>query len=67
MKVQLKGGKELVIIIPVDLNNLRPSKSGRTLTVASTGGFKATELLIHGKPVHINLNAYVTPNEKTKP
>lgn len=58
MKVQIKGG-DLVITIPADVKNLKASKSGKTLTVASTGGFQETDLKVSDKPVYINLNAFI--------
>jgi len=36
-----------------------PSKSGKTLLVATTGGNKVTPLKIEGKNVTLGLNAYI--------
>ena len=58
MTVKLKGN-DLVVTIPAKTTNLKPSKSGKTLTVASTGGFQETDLKVDGKTVYLNLNAYV--------
>lgn len=58
MKAEIKGSN-LVITIPATVKKPQPSKSGKTLTVASSGGFKETELEVEGKKVHINLNAYI--------
>lgn len=57
MEVTLKDGK-LVISIPV---NKQPtaSKSGKTLIVASTGGFVTSPVSIGGKPVKIAVNAVI--------
>lgn len=63
MKVELKGGN-LIITIPAKTKDLKPSKSGKTLTVAGTGGFQETDLEVNGKPVYVNLNAYI--HVKTK-
>lgn len=48
---------ELVIRIP--LEKPKPSSSGKTLIVASTGGNVQTDVEIDGKPVFIGLNAYI--------
>lgn len=48
---------ELVVRIP--LTAPRPSASGKTLVVASSGGNKATAAVVDGKPVVIGLNAYI--------
>lgn len=48
---------ELVIRIP--LEKPKPSSSGKTLIVASTGGNYQTNLEIDGKPVFVGLNAYI--------
>ena len=60
VKVELKGNN-LVITIPCEQKNPRPSKSGKTLVVASTYGNITTDVKIKGKPVKIGLNAYI-PN-----
>lgn len=56
MKVEKKND-DLVITIP--LTGPRPSTSGKTLVVASSGGNKETGVLIDGKPVFVGLNAYI--------
>ncbi len=48
---------ELVIRIP--LEKPKPSSSGKTLIVASTGGNMVTDIEINGKPVYVGLNAYI--------
>lgn len=57
MKAEIENG-ELVIRIPVN-NPLTPSKSGKSLIVASTNGNIRPGLTIDGEPVVIGLNAYV--------
>jgi hypothetical protein len=57
MKVTIENN-ELVIRIP--MTDPRPSASGKTLVVASSGGNKATTATVNGKPVIIGLNAYIT-------
>ena len=49
---------ELVIRIPIQ-NPPQPSKSGKTLIVATSGGNKATTAEVGGQPVIIGLNAYI--------
>jgi hypothetical protein len=48
---------ELVIRLP--LSAPRPSASGKTLVVATTGGNKPTSAMVDGKPVVIGVNAYI--------
>ena len=56
MEVKIENN-ELVIRIP--LEKPKPSSSGKTLIVASTGGNQQTEVEVDGKPVFIGLNAYI--------
>lgn len=49
----------LTIVIP--LNTPRPSASGKTLVVATSGGNITTAATVNGKPVVIGLNAYIKP------
>lgn len=56
MKVTIEG-KELVIRIP--MCEPRPSSSGKTLVVATSGGNQTTTALVNGKPVVVGLNAYI--------
>ena len=56
MQATIENG-ELVIRIP--MNTPRPSASGKTLVVASSGGNKATSATVDGKPIIIGLNAYI--------
>ena len=59
MKAEIKGS-ELVITIPIE-NPPKPSKSGKTLVVASSRGNTKTTAMVNGKEVTIGLNAYVYP------
>ena len=52
-------GKNLIISIP--LQEPRPSASGKTLVVATSGGNITTSAMVSGKPVIIGLNAYIKP------
>ena len=56
MKAEIKGNE---LIITITLNEPRPSASGKTLVVASTGGNQATTATVNGQPVIIGLNAYI--------
>jgi len=40
--------------------SLRPSKSGKTMLVASSGGNIATTATVDGKTVTVGLNAYIS-------
>ncbi len=48
----------LVVRIPINAVPT-PSASGKTLSVASSGGNKATTVMVAGQPVIIGLNAYI--------
>ena len=50
------GVTTLKIEIPV---NLRPSKSGKTMLDASSGGNVTTTATVDGKPVPVGVNAYI--------
>jgi hypothetical protein len=50
------GVSTLTIEVPV---SLRPSKSGKTMLVASSGGNVTTTAIVDGKPVTVGLNAYI--------
>ena len=59
MNVSIKennGVSTLTIEVPV---SLRPSKSGKTMLVASSGGNVTTSAIVDGKPVTVGLNAYI--------
>ena len=49
--------KELVIRLP--MGEPKPSRSGKTLVIASTHGNRATKVLFEGKPIVVGANAYV--------
>lgn len=57
MQVTIENN-ELVIRIPVE-NPPRPSKSGKSLIVATSGGNQTTSATVDGKRVVIGLNAYI--------
>lgn len=58
MKVTLEGS-ELVIRIPANTTDPKPSASGKTLLVASTAGSIRTDLMVKNKVLTINLSAYI--------
>ena len=58
MTVEIKNQK---LCIEIDLEEPKPSSSGKTLVVASTRGNVVTEAEINGKPITIGLNAYIKP------
>jgi hypothetical protein len=57
MKAEIKDDN-LVITIPLN-KSPNPSKSGKTLVVATTGGFMATTATVQDKPVKVSLNAII--------
>ena len=56
MKVTIENNE---LVIRIELTDPRPSASGKTLVVATSGGNKATTATVQGKPVIIGLNAYI--------
>jgi len=57
MKVTIKGNK---LTIEMDINkNPQPSKSGKTLIVASSGGNVVTDTEIGEKQLVVGVNAYI--------
>lgn len=57
MKVTVDGN-ELMIRMPM-MDPPAPSKSGKTLIVATTSGNLTTDIKIGDKPLVLGLNAYV--------
>jgi len=51
--------KKNKIIIEADIETPRPSGSGKTLIVATTGGNLKTGQTIAGKPLTVGFNAYI--------
>jgi len=56
VSAEVKDGK---LIVTADLGIPAPSKSGKTLIIASTHGPLHTAAVVEGKPLTVNLNAYV--------
>jgi hypothetical protein len=57
MQATIDGG---FLVVRVPLQTAAPSKSGKTLLVASTHGPARTSALVEGKPVTVTLSAYVS-------
>ena len=53
--------KDNILHIEIPLHAPRPSATGKTLTVASSGGNKPTDATINDKPVIVGVNAYIKP------
>jgi len=58
MQATIKDNKLTIVI---DLQEPRPSSTGKTLVVATSGGNITTNASVQGKPVIIGLNAYIKP------
>jgi hypothetical protein len=56
MQVEIENN---VLVIRMPMNEPRPSASGKTLVVASSGGNQTTTAVVNGKQVIIGLNAYI--------
>lgn len=57
MKVTIEKG-ELIIRMPVSDPPV-PSKSGKSLVVATTRGNVEADFKVNGKPLYIGMNAYI--------
>ena len=53
---KVKDGK---LVIEIPLQTPQPSKSGKTLIVATTSGFTPTTAEVKGKPVMVSVNAFI--------
>jgi len=60
MKAEIKGDN-LIVTIPINKNPQPSKSSGKTLTLASSGGFKDGGAKFKEKSVMISVNAYVKP------
>lgn len=56
MKAVIKDGN---LIITLPLKKGEPSKSGKTLTVATTNGFMVSDAETEGKKITISVNASI--------
>lgn len=57
VKATLSGDKKKLTIV-MDIEDVRPSASGKTLVVASTRGNMETDVQYNGKPLVLGINAY---------
>jgi hypothetical protein len=55
-------GNELVIRLPMTTPTLSPT--GKTKSVASSHGNKATEVIVEGQKVIVGVNAYIYANKR---
>lgn len=53
--------KDNHLVVTIPLNTPRPSASGKTLVVATSGGNVVTGAQVNGRNVTIGLNAYIKP------
>ena len=53
--------KDNTLYLEIPLNAPRPSASGKTLVVATSGGNVTTAATVNGRPVVVGLNAYIKP------
>ncbi len=53
--------KDNNLIVTIPMGTPRPSSSGKTMVVATSGGNVITSAVVNGKPVTIGLNAYIKP------
>jgi hypothetical protein len=58
MKAEIQDNN---LIVTIPMGTPRPSSSGKTLVVATSGGNITTGATVNGKPVTIGLNAYIKP------
>ncbi len=52
-----EDAKTLTLVL--DLQELTPSASGKTLVIATTHGNVPTDVQVEGKPVIVGVNAYI--------
>lgn len=56
MKVEIEKGR---LLISLKLRKPAPSKSGKTLLVASTRGVRRSNVKIRGRRVRVSANAFI--------
>jgi hypothetical protein len=56
MNARIEGNK---LIVEIDMQKPTPSSTGKTLVVASSQGGKPTAAVVDGKPVTVNLSAWI--------
>lgn len=57
--IETEGKKSYLVIRAEIPGKPEPSKSGKSLLIASTGGNVATAVKVQGKVVVVGLNAYI--------
>ncbi len=60
MKVTIDEAKRTMTIV-MPIKDPEPSKTGKTMVFATTSGGKASDAKLNGKPVTINLTAWIKP------
>jgi hypothetical protein len=63
MKFQLKDDR---VLISLKRRELAPSKSGKTLVLASTRGTRRSKIKIRGKWVRVNANVFIDADHPKK-
>jgi hypothetical protein len=63
MKVGIKNDR---LVISLKLRKPTPSKSGKTLLVASTRGVRRSNIKMQGRWVRVNANAFIDVGQPTK-
>lgn len=58
MKATIKDGK---LLIEIEMQKPAPSSTGKTLVIASSRGGQATTATVDGKPVKVNISAWIAP------
>ena len=56
LNAEIKGEQ---LVITIDLQEPKPSASGKTLVVATSHGNQTTDAEINGQPVIVGVNAYI--------
>jgi len=61
MTARIEKGK---LVVTIDMTDPTPSKTGLTMSVASSHGNQPTTATVQGCPIIIGLNAYIKPEKK---
>lgn len=56
MKTEIKDGN---MIITIPMEKPTPSSTGKSLIVASSHGAVKTDAIVNGKPVKVNISAFI--------
>lgn len=62
MKVTIDEKKK-TLTVEMQLEDPRPSGSGKTMVIATTSGGKVSDAKFNGKAVTVNLSAYFKPDK----